>query len=96
VFIERNFGREKQRDNLLEEIVSSERMYSNFLMILTKKFITPVKNRLGSGMAQQLFANLEAIIPFHCMIADELEKTRKVVVSCPQPQRSFINVARHR
>jgi hypothetical protein len=69
-----------RREQVLTEIIETEKSYINYLGILIKKFVHPLKARGEHGVAQEqaskMFSNVEILASFHSRFLMEMEQTR--------------------
>lgn len=67
--------RRKQKKKLvIEETLASEQLYSQFLQLLCEKYIKPLResNIVVEDDLERIFCNIEKIMPYHKVIAEEL------------------------
>jgi RhoGEF domain/PH domain len=67
--------RKTHKEQVTQEIQASERLYHHFLTVMQTSFIQPLRERgiLSDSEVRAVFANIDQIIPYHKIIADELE-----------------------
>lgn len=83
------FSQIKQRNNLIREILETERTYVNYMTIFVEIFMKPLKAKkiVDDTIIKKLFSNLEQIHQINTLFFKELEKG---MVNFPQ-QQSFGN-----